>query len=241
MRFLVSAFILGVSLLSGCAADRPPEEMTDDGLVRVPARSIGGVYRLPDASFLPYHRVMVEPPSISFIKDWRKNHPEVSQPEYTRILAETVKLFREEFTREFVELGSYTFAEDPDVDVLLVIPSIEELNIVAPDAGDAAGERTYTRIPITMKITGDLRDAATSKLVGRVIMYHGDPHGYGEVQTQITNRVTNAHEQRIAYSKWSRLVREAIDVAKAERPRPHKPKPDESTSGNPAESKESRP
>src|SRR5690349_8562663 len=241
MLRLAPTLVFCLALLAGCTADLPPAEITDDGLARVAARSIGGVYRLPEASFVPYRRVMLEPPSISFIKDWRKNHPELDNGEFARMVQETVVLFREEFTREFVERGSYTFAEEPAPDVLLIIPAIEELNIVAPDAGDAAGQRTYTRIPVTMKITGDLRDAATSKLVGRVIMYHGDPHGYGEVQTQITNRVTNAHEQRIAYSKWSRLVREAIDVAKAERPRPHKPKPDESTSGNPAESKESRP
>jgi len=52
------------------------------------------------------------------------------------------------------------------------------------------------------------------------------------MQLQIANRVTNAHEQRLAYSKWSRLVREAIDVAKAERPRSHKPKPAEGSTGN---------
>lgn len=211
--------------------------MTNDGLARVPARSIGGVYRLPEASFIPYRRVMVEPPSISFIKDWRKNHPEVDNAEFTRMLQETVTLFREEFTREFVELGSYTIAEDPAPDVLLVIPAIEELNIVAPDAGDGPGQQTYTPIPVTMKITGDLRDAATSKLVGRVIMYQNEHRAFGEVHMQIANRVTNAHEQRLAYSKWSRLVREAIDVAKAERPRPHKPKPAE----NPPENEEPRP
>jgi len=233
MRRLTTFILLCQVLLAGCAADRPPDEMTEDGLARVPSRSIGGVYRLPNASFIPYRRVMLEPPSISFIDDWRKNHPEVSNSEFARILQETATLFREEFTREFVELGSYTFAEDPAPDVLRVIPVIEELNIVAPDAGDGAGERTYTRVALTMKITGDLRDAATSKLVGRVIMYQGgDPHGFGEMQLQIANRVTNAHEQRLAYSKWSRLVREAIDVAKAERPRPHKPKPAEVPTGN---------
>jgi hypothetical protein len=233
----LATLVLFLAIIAGCAADRPPEETTDDGLVRVPARSIGGVYRLPDADFVPYRRVMVEPPSITFVDDWRKNHPEVSQPEFMRMLAETVKLFREEFTREFVELGSYTIAEDPGADVLLVIPAIEELNIVAPDAGDAAGQRTYTRIPVTMKVTGDLRDATTSKLIGRVIMYQNDHHAFGEVQMQIANRVTNAHEQRLAYSKWSRLVREAIDVAKAERPRPDKHKPAGKATGN----EESRP
>ncbi|MES1263480.1 MAG: hypothetical protein ABUL69_03935 [Peristeroidobacter soli] len=232
MLRLAPTLVLCLALLTGCATDLPPAEVTDDGLARVAARSIGGVYRLPEASFAPYRRVMLEPPSITFINDWRKNHPEVNNAEFMRLLQETVVLFREEFTREFVELGSYTIAEDPAPDVLLIVPAIEELNIVAPDAGDGAGQQTYTPVPVTMKITGDLRDAATSKLVGRVIMYQTDHRSFGEVHMQIANRVTNAHEQRLAYSKWSRLVREAIDVAKAEKPRPHKPKPAEAPTEN---------
>ena len=211
--------------MAGCAADRPPEEMTDDGLARVPSRREGGVYRLPNTSFSQYKRIMLEPPSIGFIKDWRKNHPEIKQGDFERIRAEAVELFRDEFTREFVEHGSYQFAEDPAPDVLLVIPSIEDLNIVAPDAGNGPGQRTFSRIILQMRITGDLRDAATGKLVGRVIMFETGEHApfYGDSSLRQADRVTNAHEQRLTYARWSRLVREAIDVAKAERPRPHKP------------------
>jgi hypothetical protein len=219
MGRLASLLVLGIALAAGCAVDRPPEEITDDGLVRVPSRSAGGVYRAPDASFLQYRRVILEPPSIGFVKDWRENHPEVSDADFNRIRAEAVQLFRDEFAQEFVKRGPYTFAEDPAPDVLLVIPTIEDLNIMAPDASDAAGTRTYTMGPVTMKISGDLRDALTGKIVGRVITYES-PERYAFDEMRIANRVTNAHEQRLAYGKWSRLVREALNVAKAERPRP---------------------
>jgi hypothetical protein len=219
MGRLASLLVLGIALAAGCAVDRPPEEITDDGLVRVPSRSAGGVYRAPDASFLQYRRVILEPPSIGFVKDWRKNHPEVSDADFNRIRAESVQLFRDEFAHEFVKRGPYTFAEDPAPDVLLVLPTIEELNIQAPDANDAAGTRTYTSGPVTMKISGDLRDALTGKIVGRVITYEF-PERYAFNEMRIANRVTNAHEQRLAFGKWSRLVREALNVAKAERPRP---------------------
>jgi len=218
MRHFACIFVLGLALVAGCAADRPPEEMTDDGLVRVPSRSAGGVYRAPDVSFLPYRRIILEPPSISFVKDWLENHPEVSPAEFARIRAESVQMFRDEFAREFVERGPYKFADDPAPDVLLVIPAIEDLNIMAPDAGVAPGERTYTSGPLSMKVSGDLRDALTGRVVGRVTMYQ-PPDRYAFNEMRIANRVTNAHEQRLAFAKWSRLVREALNVAKAERPR----------------------
>jgi len=217
MRRLVATLILGLALC-GCAADRPPEEITDDGLVRVASRSVGGVYRAPDATFTQYRRVILEPPSIGFKKDWRDNHPEVTPPEFARMRAETIELFRDEFSREFVRHGTYAFADDPAADVLLVIPNIEDLNIAAPEPGMAPGTRTYTNGPVTMKITGDLRDALTGKLVGRVTMYQQDER-YPFNEMREANRVTNAHEQRVVFAKWARLVREALDVAKADRPR----------------------
>jgi hypothetical protein len=222
MRQLASLVVLGFALLAGCAADRPPEEITDDGLVRVPSRSVGGVYRAPEASFIQYRRIILEPPSIGFIKDWREKHPEVTQKEFERIRAESVKLFRDEFAREFVKRGPYTFADDPAPDVLLVIPAIEELDIVAPDAAVEPGTRTYVNRQVSMKVSGDFRDALTGKVVGRVTMYQpAERYAFNEMR--IANRVTSAHEQRDIYARWSRLVREALDVAKAERPRPHKP------------------
>lgn len=210
--------VLGTILAAGCAADRPPEEITPDGLVRVPSRSAGGVYRAPDASFIQYRRVILEPPSIGFVKKWMDNHPDVSATEIARMRAETVSLFRQEFARELVERGPYEFAEDPAADVLLVVPTIDDLDIVAPESSVEPGTRTYTTGPVTMKVTGELRDAQTGRLVGRVITYQ-PPERYPFNEFRIANRVTNAHEQRMVFAKWSRLVREALNVAKAERPR----------------------
>ena len=90
-----------------------------------------------------------------------------------RLRAETIQLFRDEFTREFVKRGPYKFADEPAPDVLLVVPAIEELDIKTPEAGMEPGNRTYLPgRPVTMKVTGDLRDAVTGKVVGRVITYH---------------------------------------------------------------------
>jgi hypothetical protein len=217
MRQLVSTLLLGLVLVAGCAANRPPEEITDDGLVRVPSRDIGGVYRDPEASFTQYRRIMLEPPSISFIDGWRDKHRELTPKDLARILTEAMQLFREEFAREFFRRGKYQFAEDLAPDVLMVIPNIEDLDIAAPNAGTGM----VTNGPISMKITGDLRDASTGKLVGRVILI--EPADRFSNKASEANRVTSAHEQRLLYAKWTRLAREALDVAKAARPRPKKP------------------
>lgn len=69
-----------------------------------------------------------------------------------------------------------------------------------------------------MRISGDLRDAPSSEVAGRVITYQPSDH-FSMYGWRTANRATNAHEQRMAFMKWSRRVREALNVAKTERPR----------------------
>jgi hypothetical protein len=210
--------MLSAVLLAGCGYTRLPEERTDDGLVRVPSRASGGVYRNPTADFTPYKRFMLEPPTIEFIEKWREQHKEVDDKEFARIQADAVKLFRDEFLREFVVRGPYELADAPAPDVFQVTPRIVDLDIIAPDAGSEVGQRTLTPGPVTMQVTGELRDSATNTLLARITIFEGQSR-YGFNEFRVANRSTNAHEMRLAFGKWSMMTHEALNVAKATRPR----------------------
>ena len=203
--------------LAGCAASRGPEEVTADGLVRVASRSAGGVYRAPDAPFIQYKRFIVEPLTVDFVKDWRKRHPEVSDREVRRMREEAARIFAEEFRAVLIEEGGYTMAEESGDDVLLLAPAVTELDVPAPES-DMVDTRSLTPRRPSMTLTGELRDAATGKLVGRIIVIEpGERYGLNELRP--ANRVTNAHEMSIVTSRWVRMLREALDVARTERPR----------------------
>jgi hypothetical protein len=210
--------MLSAVLLAGCGYTRLPEERTDDGLVRVPSRASGGVYRNPTADFTPYKRFMLEPPTIEFIEKWREQHKEVDDKEFTRMRNEAVKLFRDEFTREFVERGDYEYADAPAADVLQVTPRVMDLDILAPDAGSEVGQRTLTPGPVKMQVTGELRDSTTNTLLARITIFEGQSR-YGFNELRLANRSSNAHEMRLGFGKWSMMVHEALHVAKAARPR----------------------
>lgn len=212
---VISALALGMS--AGCGYVRGPEERTDDGLVRVPSRAAGGVYRLPGAEFSQYKRVILEPPIIEFKSGWRDAHDEVKDSDVARIRKEAVELFRKEFTRELVDRGSYELAETPAADVLLVTPRVVDLDIPAPDAGSEVGTKSYTPGPIKMQVTGELRDGASNALMARVIIFEGQER-YGFNELRLANRTTNAHELRLGFAKWSKMVHEALNVAKATKP-----------------------
>jgi len=184
----------------------------------VPSRSAGGVYRAPGAPFIQYKRFIVEPLTVDFVKNWRKRHPEVSDREVRRMREEAARMFAREFEHVLVEEAGYGMADTPGEDVLLLAPAITELDVLAPE-NDLADMRSLTPRRPSMTLTGELRDAASGKLVGRIIVIEPGEH-YGINELRPANRVTNAHEMGIVFSKWVRMLREALDVAKTERPRP---------------------
>jgi hypothetical protein len=214
-RTLFAAFG-ALTIVAVRAKSPPPAEATPDGLVRVPSRRSGGVFREPGWPFTQYQRLIVEPVTVSFIKDWEKNHEkEVSDKEIRRIREEASQLFREEFARELIERGKYHFANDAAADVLIVAPTITELDIPAPEA-DNLDKDSYAPRSVGLRVTGELRDATTGRLVGRVDTFAGgDRYGINELRP--VNRGTNAHEIRSGIRQWTALLREALNVAKTER------------------------
>jgi hypothetical protein len=192
-----------------------PREMTADGLVRVPSRGAGGVYRLPGAPFAQYRRLILEPVTVAFTEGWQKQHPETSEKEQRRIREETASLFREEFERELIKNGHYTFAQDPGADVLVIAPAITDLDIPAPYS-DNVDKRTLSPRRIALHLTGELRDAPSGKLVGRVDMFAGGEE-YGMQELREGTKTMNAFEVRNHVREWARLLHEALNVAKTER------------------------
>ena len=83
----------GVCLAGSLHCQPSPRGNHPDGLVRVPARPEGGVYRNLDADFTRYKRLMIEPLTVEFVKGWRKQHREVSGAEVRRIQTETTEEF----------------------------------------------------------------------------------------------------------------------------------------------------
>jgi hypothetical protein len=205
------------ALLSACTASLPPPETTPDGLVRVPSRAEGGVYRSLDADFTRYKRLMIEPLTVEFVDGWRKQHPDVSDSEVRRIQAETAKNFVEVFTDILVDEGPFELTEIREADVLVVVPRMLKLKIPAPETEADTGYSSFSPRPVSLEMTGELRDGVNGVVLLRVLMI--DPEDRLKAHQRGHNRIANANEIRDSLERWSRLVREAIDVAKASKPR----------------------
>lgn len=215
LRFGVPALVV---FLTACTASLPPAETTADGLVRVPSRPEGGVYRNLDTDFTRYKRLIIEPLTVGFLDGWRKQHSAVSDREVRRIEAETAKSFLEVFTAILIDEGPFELAEVREPDVMVVVPRMVDLKIPAPETESDTGFSSYSPRAISMEMTGELRDGIDGSVLLRVNMIEPEDriklhHASGP------NRLANAREIRESLEKWSRLVREAVDVARASKPR----------------------
>jgi hypothetical protein len=165
-----------------------------------------------------YRRLILEPPVIAFKSGWRREHKEVSDKNVRRLRDMTSELFREEFERALIKNGTWQFAENPDADVLIVEPRIEDLDIPAPDPGT----KTFTNSPVKLRVIGELRDAQTGVIVARVDMFDGnedfDMGMAGGSRPREATLVTSLHKMRMSFGEWSQLLRGSLDVAKATRP-----------------------
>ena len=209
---------LGLLLFSGIAAAAEPPEVTEDGLVRVSSSRKVGVYRAPDVAFAHYQRVIIGPTiPIAFRKGWERAHPELDPQDIESIRADFARAFRTELERELVKRGKFAAAADPAPDVIRIDASVKDLDLVAPDAGKGPAQRTYARSAGKMTVTIELRDAASGVLIGRLIDFE-QTREYQE--PKLVNQVTNLEDFRIGFANAARYAREAINVAKTERPKP---------------------
>lgn len=207
--------MLVLMLLAGIASAQPASDVTEDGLVRVPSSRKAGVYRLPDATFGQYRRVMLAPAPVTFRKNRDRMKAGALKPsDRERISAELTRLFHEELVAELVQRGGFKIAESPAPDVLQIAPSILDVDMSAPDAGTSPGTNSFVRTAGSMTLIVELRDAASGVTIGRIIDYE---KARETTELQLANQVTNSEEARIAFANAARYTRSAVNIAKTER------------------------
>jgi hypothetical protein len=212
MRFVGLA--LGLSLVLASTLTQAAQDVTEDGLVRVPSARQVSVYRAPEVPFHRYQRIVIAPIPVVFRKTWLRDNHELKPADIERIQGDFARAFREVLVEELVERGGFELAETVGPDTLRVEPYVLNLNIVAPQAGAEMRSHTYVRTGNSMKLAVELRDASSTVIVGRIInMVH--PQEWSVAQ--FASKVSNFGEARIGFADTARYTREALNVANTSR------------------------
>ena len=174
-------------------------DVTEDGLVRVPSSRYAGVYRLPEAKFAQYRRIILAPATVSISKDpdakrFYRMGVELKNSDVQGIMNDLQRAFHKELMAELVERGGFALARETALDVLFIAPMISEVDLDTPGS---------------MTLIVELLDSSSGVTVGRIIDF--------EKGREHPPWMSYIAEARISFANAARYTRSAINIAKTER------------------------
>ncbi|HEV8444318.1 MAG TPA: DUF3313 family protein [Steroidobacteraceae bacterium] len=196
-------------LLAACLvqAKEKPEEVNDDGLIRVEHSLLEELYVSPNAPLSHYKRVSIDPIEVTFRKGWRKEHPEVSDKQFADLCDDLAKSLREALVAELAR-GGYALTDAADPDVLRVRASIEKVEFAGVEKGGEKKTWAYEDNS-KMQLRVQAFDAPSSVLVARAKDYVMAPRN----GLQAADIVTANKVSRRIFEKWAVEFRSALDVS----------------------------
>src|SRR5690606_1770377 len=126
----------------------------------------------------------------------------VNADDMERIKSALAEEFRKVFTEELGK-GGYEVVDHTGDDVLIVRPSLINLDVTAPDVMSASRSRSYVTSAGSMTLYMELYDSVTGDIIAKVIDPEAADRGGFAMQA---NRVTNKAEADRILRKWARLL-----------------------------------
>lgn len=217
LTILLSAALV---LMGACANSKPPAE-SPDGLSLLPDTKFTEVYAKNGVNFTQYEKVGIVSCEVSFRKNWLRdqNSNRVSlnnrlhQDDVDRIETSLGQECDKYFRAALEQPPAYTLVEEFEQgDAVLVLrPSIVDLDVSAPDTMSSGMSRTYTTDAGSMTLVLEAFDASSGDVLLRAIDRRRSTDYGGRMQW--SNGVTNKAEADRILKAWSKKLREGLDAA----------------------------
>ncbi len=220
LSHLAAIALSGAFLAAVPALAKKYPDLSEDGLERTKSKRVDALYWSPDADLSRYQRVHIADIEVEFRDNWQRDQNRSRRGTTDRVTDEHAEEIRTELARDMrdifteeLEAGGYSVVEDSGADVLLLQPSIVELDVFAPDVRQKQPGRgsSFTEQPGRMTLNLDLADSSSQDVLGRMI----DQRGGRTAHVQRTNSVTNRAEAQRVLRSWATYVRETLDEARA--------------------------
>lgn len=225
MNRILIALIAAATLVAGAAIANPQSEPTtkraaanawsDDGLQQKRVKGLDLVYVRPGAELSGYRRVLINPVSVAFRRDWERHAAiptgsRIPTGDTLRIKDDLAQVVHDQVVRELSKSG-YALATAPGEDVLEINVRVAELYLNAPDIQTAAPTHSYTMSFGEMTMIAELRDSTSGATLMRIF---DRTIGRDLGILRLTTRVENASEVGNAASAWARALRRELDLAR---------------------------
>jgi hypothetical protein len=191
------------ALLAGCSTTSSQPPQTWDGLEKQPTQVVDALYVRPGAMLTGYRTVVVDPPVVSFDKNWRldrgitaTSHP-ISPAEVADLRNALTNGFLAIFEKELTTCG-YAAVKQAGADTLHVSPGLTGVYLNTPPGTML----TWKQYMGTMTLVMALRDGPPGQLLARVVDQEvGD---FGMLESP--NTVLNSNDFRRAVQGWARTL-----------------------------------
>lgn len=221
MRIKTCVFLFAVTAgLIACASNQPPA-VTHDGLVRDTQVKHADVYRKPGVSLADFDEYGLQPCTVAFRKNWLRDQNRSTASLSSRVTRQDVDRIKDSlsaqcdryFREALQEPPAYRLVESfADGEAVLVLrPSIIDLDVTAPDKLTAGRSRTYTTSSGEMTLFLEGRDGTTGEVLFRVVDRRREPD---MTRLEWTNSITNKADADRALRYWSSRLRKALDNAR---------------------------
>ena len=218
---------LGLMAMTAAAQDVTSAQSWD-GLVEVKPKRMDAAYLMPGADFRPYRKLMLDPATVAFRKDWMKSvntaarlSERITQEDAEKIAAAARDNFTEVFTEAFRSAG-YEIVTAPGADVLRVRAGVVDLYIAAPDTQSSGRSRTYTMEAGEATLFLEVRDSSSGALLGRALDQRAT-RNTGSLR--VANQATNLSDFRVLFRKWADISVKGLDNLRELSPVPEDLKP----------------
>ncbi len=213
-------FLVSILALSSVIAMDESSARTHDGLKLVKDSNFDLAYLLPDADLGKYNKIILQEADITFKKNWKRHQNQtrrfdpITDKDMERIISKGKDSFVQVFT-DILEEGGYSIVTQHGEDVLLVRPSIFDLDINAPDLMSPGRITTFTESAGSAKLSLELYDSITGQILFRSLDKRRARWTNLRLGTALpTSSVTNRAEAIRGLKYWARLLRDDLDSAK---------------------------
>lgn len=193
-----------------------------DGLAQVPAKNVDYLYLRPGADFSDYKAIILDPPEVSFRKNWqsemnrsRKGLSRVSDSDLRHAIDEAQAKVRTSFEKKFRDTG-FQIVSAPADNALRVFVGIANVDVTAPEVDSPGRSRTYAEQAGHGTLVIEVRDSLSGELLGRAV-----DHDYaGDNFVMLRNSVSNWADFDRMFDDWATISANGFRKLVASSPSP---------------------
>lgn len=211
------ALALSVLAIAACA-NTPAGITTEDGLVSQSTQAFDELYLRPGVSLQDFASYSLESCEVSFRKNWRRDQNQQRPDLSNRVTEKTAEQIKASISERCGKYLREALDEAPTLqvvdqygegdNVLVLRPSIVDLNINAPETDGPGIVHNYTRSFGEMTLVLELTDASTGEVLARAV---DKRRGHERTFLQRSNSLTNKFETDRILRRWSEQVRSGLD------------------------------